>query len=541
MILSGPHRRSLFCFLVTLSVLAIAGAGVAQEASGARHILVYPCSGDAALAPACTQALKANLKQGQTATVTEFRADLPTLRRAVLEGALRKDDITSVEPEARRRVCAALQAEFYTLAEVFQQDGAVALKFQAFHVPSGREFDFSSEAKPPSESTGSVRESLVLSVANTVASQFITEVLGKVPPAAPAVIPISIKPTPPADARPVTSSPEGGANTPSSNEPPAEPATGPPAPVPPAPAPFDSAGALQSADSMAAAGDVAGAIQVLRDAVNKAPGDVALRMKLADLYKRKGMEAEAAAELQRAMQLGPTDAGSREAMAKQLAAAGDVEKAKKLFQDILKDEPRNSAARVAYGDLLWNTGNTDGAAAEYAQAANDTPSDATPYEKLARLFASRGQFLTASTNLEAARQIRRQSPELPVDSGLYRSLIQSVDVAYFRHRDSLDDAGKDYTAGRMTREDYYQKTRKLITDLEELTEFLAEIVPPADYATPHLHRTLGASLLSQSVVALQDWLVTGKDSRKSEWEGYRRESESEMDTALTLDRRIRAG
>ncbi len=93
----------------------------------------------------------------------------------------------------------------------------------------------------------------------------------------------------------------------------------------------------------------------------------------------------------------------------------------------------------------------------------------------------------------------------------------------------------------MTREDYYQKTRKLITDLEELTEFLAEIVPPADYATPHLHRTLGASLLSQSVVALQDWLVTGKDSRKSEWEGYRRESETEMDTALTLDRRIRAG
>ena len=513
----------------------LAAMPLAADAAPRPHVLLFPVRGDAALAAAATQALKASLKQGNTVTVTEFRADLPSLRRAIVERTVTRSDLESEGAEARRRVGAVLEADFYLESDILTREDAVALRTEAVQVATGRRFPFSAEAKP-AEPGAAGRESLVLSVAETVVSKFMTEVLGTLPPAAPPRVALAIPPPAPAGEKPGED--KGPAEGPSADQ--ATPPS-PPAPSPPDPGRQEAATLARQAESLAAAGDLAGAIQAMRQAVNLAPADLSLRLKLAGYYTRRGMTEEAAAELRGALLLSPDEPASRLELARQLESAGLQEQARQVYEALLKDDPRNADARLAYGDLLWNLGKPDDAALEYAQAARDAPEAPAPHERLARLFASRGRFQEAMVSLETVRRLKGQETGTPLEAALYRSLVQSFDVAFYRHRDALDSAGRDYRAQRMTREEYYQKVRSLVTDLEELAEFLTEVAPPAQAAKAHVHRRLAASLLSQAATSIQDWLVTGNESRRDDAERFQKAAEDEMDSALALDRRLRSG
>ncbi len=517
------------------SCATLLAATIAAKAAPQPHVLVFPVRGDTALAPAATQALKACLKQGNTVLVTEFRPDLPSLRRAVAEGLITRSALESEDPEARRRISAALEADFHLESEILTREDVVALRAEAVQVSTGRRFPFSAEAKP-AEPGGAGRESLVLSVAGTVVSKFMTEVLGTLPPAAPPRVALTIRETPPA------TQPTGDKEKPGTPPSPAEEAaSAPPPPAIPQPDRQESATLARQAESLAAAGDFAGAIQAMRQAVNLSPSDLSLRLKLAGYYTRKGMTEEAAAELRGALLLSPDEPASRLELARQLESAGLQEQARQVYEALLKENSKNTEARLAYGDLLWNLGKPDDAALEYAQAARDAPDAPSPHERLARLFASRGQFQNAMISLDTVRRLKGQGTDAPLEPSLYRSLIQSFDIAFYRQRDAMDSAGHDYQAQRMTREDYYQKVRSLVTQLEELAEFLTEISPPAQSVKAHIHRRLGASLLSQAVTSLQDWLVTGEDSRRADSERFRKAAEDEMDAALALDRQTRSG
>ncbi|BCW97581.1 MAG: hypothetical protein KatS3mg024_0408 [Armatimonadota bacterium] len=518
--------------LASCATLLAAGGGA--QTAPQPHVLVFPVRGDAKLAPAATQALKASLKQGNTVVVTEFRPDLPSLRRAVAEGLITRSALESEDPEARRRISAALEADFYLESDILTREDAVALRAEAVQVSTGRRFPFSAEAKP-AEPGGAGRESLVLSVAGTVVSKFMTEVLGTLPPAAPPRVALNIR------ERPSAEQPTNENETPSTPLSPEESAASAPVPAMPQPDRQESATLARQAESLAAAGDLAGAIQAMRQAVNLAPSDLSLRLKLAGYYTRKGMTDEAAAELRGALLVSAEDRASRLELARQLESAGLQEQARQVYEALLKEDPRNTEARLAYGDLLWNLGKPDDAALEYAQAARDAPDAPAPHERLARLFASRGQFQNAMISLDTVRRLKDQETEAPLEESLYRSLIQSFDVAFYRQRDAMDSASRDYQAQRMTREDYYQKVRSLVTQLEELAEFLTEISPPAQSVKAHIHRRLGASLLSQAATSLQDWLVTGEDSRRADSERFRKAAEDEMDAALGLDRQMRSG
>ncbi len=502
------------------------------------NLLIFPFAGDENLSASVTQAVKAILKQGQNVQVTEFRADIPSLKRAVIEKRISSSDLKSMEPAARARIAKALEAEYYIIGDASLQREGVAVKMTAVESRSGRLHEYESDARPASGSSNVGRDTLVISVANTVVSQFMTQVLGIAPPAAP----------PPPEAvvrqpkKPQGTSPEQPKTSTDKPEPPAPPGVSlPVSSGKPADLGIDADGYVVQAEAQAASGDLAGAIQSLRAASNLDTGNVDIRLRLSGLYERKGMHEEAVSELQRAVSLAPANPEARELLAKQLMNSGSAAEARKIYEDLLKENPNNIDARLALGDILWNIGKPDDAALEYAQAASDAPSNPGPPERLARLYASRGQFLEALASINTIQDIKKQDPNFPVEIGLYKSLIQSADVAFYKQRDLFEETRKQYEKSSITREDFFNKAKVALTEFEQLAEFLGDINPPADYAKSHLHRTLAASLLSQAVTSVQDWLRTDDDKRKAESEGFANESAKEMDAALDIDRRMKAG
>lgn len=515
---------------LALALALSAGAALPASAQGgtSTSILVFPVDGDEALARGVTQALKASLKQGGNVYVTEFQPDLPSLRRAVTEGSISRSQFESKDRDVRRKIASAIGASFYFEGRASLESGTIAFNATAVQVANGRAFEFESSYKT-GEGAGTDTSSLILSVGNTVATQFITQVLRSVPPAAP-IITTVVTPPDSNDTEPDNTTP-----APSNPAPPSAPA--------PAPGPTPSRDVtryIQQSESLVAAGDVAGAIQSLRDGVNVDPGNVELRLRLADLYRLKGMDGEAEAELKRAAELGGSTGSGRVALAQRLEAAGSLEQAAGIYRELLAEEPRNTQLRVAYGDLLWNLGQPDQASLEYAQASRDNPSASEPHRRLARLFASRGEFLTAMISLETARRLDETPETAPLEPSLYRSLVQSADVAYYRFRDECQEAERKYQQQDITREQYFQTTRSLITRIEELTEFLGDITPPAGYQAAVLHRTLAGSLLSQSVTALQDWLIKNDDALQQQARRFAGEADAQMDQALEKDRQARA-
>lgn len=538
-----------------LSVLVLSSAGWSAHNSRADRILLAPIGGEKPLAGAVTRAIKANLRQSQMLEVTEFRPDLPTLKRAVLEKRLAGSDLDSTDAKSRQRVGAALEVDYVLFGDAKGSSGRIDLKMSAIQVSSGRQTDFEASM---STAPGIGQDTLVLSAANTVVSKFMQQVLGLVPPAEPAVIPGGLGL--PHD--PVTGSSSGTGDNPSTTNPSAEPSTGENAPkgeqpgdthptpaspalsqreaLPVRPGP-DTAAYTTQAESLAASGDLAGAIQAMRTAVNLSPDNVDLRLKLAEYYERKGMNEEASSERQRAMKLAPGEAGSQHEIAAQLEASGSDDDAERVYRTILDASPKDIKARIALGDVLWNKGKVDDAGLEYAQAASDAPSDPAPQERLARLFASRGQFLEATSSLATSKMLRGQDDDHPVEPGLYRSLLQSSDIAYNKELTALSSAATAFRKGEITREDYYNKIRALVTEVEQLVDFLSDLDPPDNYAKSHLYRTLAASLLAQSVTATQEWLLKNEAAQKEQAEQFQRESQIQMDSASQLERRVRAG
>ena len=543
-------------------VVAFMAPASAQKSPGNR-ILLFPLEGEKAHSEAVTKAIKANLKQSSKLVVTELRPDLPSLKRAVLEKRIAKSDIDSKEIASRLRVGQAIDADYVLYGDARGDNSAMTANLYAAQVKSGRQYAFTSTVKTE-QAVG--RSTLILSVASTVTSQFFQEVLGIVPPATPAIVPSldantkpppEVKNTPPVKPDPkapdVVPPPAPNPATPTTKEPavaeapvapPLQPGkeTADPKPAPPPPpSNTESIAYSTQAEALAAQSDYAGAIQAMKTAVNLSPADVELRLKLVGYYRKKGMSSEADAELQRALALKPDTNVSKALFAANLQSAGSNQEAIKLYRDILKENPKDTKSRLALGDALWNDGKVDDAALEYAQASNEAPSDPVPFERLARLFASRAQFLESTTSIASIKQLKGQEDDRPVDVGLYRSLIQSTDIAYTKSRSQLEEAAKSYGSGKMTRESYFNKVKGLLTEVEQLADFLTDLDPPPDYSKSYLHRTLAASLLSQSITTAQEWLIKNNAALKQQSDQFAKDSVVEMDTAAALDRQMKTG
>lgn len=528
---------------VTSRCLLLAGAALAallaQSAAWGQRVrdvslVLYPITAsDKTLAASATMALKASLKQGQNVTVIEFRPELPSVRRSVIEGTLAKADLDAANDEAMRRVARALDSAYYVKGSVQGDAQSATLVVTAVETRSGRKYDYNSRADSPDGD----RNTIMLSVANTVATQFMTQVLNVVPPAAPVTTPLPL-PAPEAQPeKPSTTSDKGAAAPPAPAAPEA-----PPTPRTTPDALVDSAaGYAAQAETLEAAGDLAGAIQAMREAVNLSPRNAAYRVRLARLYEARSMPAEARSEMERAAELDP---GSIRAPDNVPSAAGNSEPpadAIKAYREALEKDPKNLQTRIALGDALWNDGKPDDAALEYAQAANDHPNQPDPYYRLARLAAARGQFMDTAAHVSTAKHVLNQSDGAPVEAGLYRSLIQSADMAYYRQKDLLDTLEKDYSSRSITREDYYKQARALLTEVEQLADFLSDLNAPAGYAKAHLHRSLAASLMAQSVTSLQEWLRKDEAALKQNAQGFLRDSQAEMDSAAAIERKLKAG
>jgi len=513
---------------MTFCVTAVRGATDAP-------LVLFPISAaDKALADSATIALKASLKQGQNLQVLEYRPEIPSLRRAVMEGTLTKNDLEATDAATRLKVARALEAGFFMTGNVERGAEGVRMAVTAVDTRRGQSYTYNSKADSP---TGDASGAL-LSVANTVATQFLTQVLNVVPPAAPVVLNL---PLPPVTAE-GASGEEGDKPVP-----PAKPVEA-PAPAGPDPgiAAKDSlresaAGYAAQSETLAADGDLAGAIQAMREAVNLAPDDVSYRVRLAKLYTDKNMPEEAAKELERAAALNPASDEARNALARERATAASPGEAVQVYRDTLKSDPKNLEARLALGDALWNEGKPDDAALEYAQAANDHPDQPGPYYRLARLAAARGQFMDATSHVATAKHVQNQDDGAAVEAGLYRSLVQSADMAYYRYREQLDAVEKDYAGRAITRESYDRKVRALLTEVEQLADFLSDLNAPAGYSKAHLHRSLAASLMAQAITSLQEWLRKDEAALKQNAQGFLKDSQAEMDAAAAIERKLRAG
>lgn len=538
--------RYLRVFLILLAAMILEiGLPTRSAAQGSSNdILLFPLKGDKDLAPAAAEVLKATLRQNRTIRVTEFRADLPTLRRSIIERQITRQDLDAKDQVAKERIARAIEASYFLEGDVFQENQIIFFRLTATSTRSGQQYRFSSQATRAAGS-GASRESLILSVGNDVATKFMAEVLGVMPPAAPPEVNISLPSALTDNGRPAPAPPA----TPSNREEPApepepQPQPGPaPEPTVPEPQPVDPSLEVQAyvtqAESLAGAGNLAGAIQAMKSAVNLSSQDPLLRIKLADYYRERGLETEAAAEMQEAVRLGGRDAQSRLALARQFSAAGEAAQAAELYRALLNEDPGNAEARLEYGDTLWNLGQSDNAALEYAQVANENRTMPEPHERLARLFASKGRFLEAGSSLNASQDLRGFDRSRPVELSLYRSLIQSADIAYYRNKEAMEQASRSFSENGITREEFYNRMVAITTQSEQLADFLTDIAAPQGFTRQHLHRTLAASLQSQSLALLQDWLRTNDAAKRSESDRFSRESAVEMEKAAALDRQQR--
>ena len=163
-------QRSTAIRLVAACALAMTFCVTAVRAATDAPLVLFPISAaDKALADSATIALKASLKQGQNLQVLEYRPEIPSLRRAVMEGTLTKNDLEATDAATRLKVARALEAGFFMTGNVERGAEGVRMAVTAVDTRRGQSYTYNSKADSP---TGDASGAL-LSVANTVATQFL--------------------------------------------------------------------------------------------------------------------------------------------------------------------------------------------------------------------------------------------------------------------------------------------------------------------------------------------------------------------------------
>jgi hypothetical protein len=269
--------------------------------------------------------------------------------------------------------------------------------------------------------------------------------------------------------------------------------------------------------------DTMSAIQAYRKAVALAPRAASPRLKLAQAYQGAGMKDKASEEARRALAIDPGNVGVQTFIKNedfgQGGPGGDV----LIAQAQTQSDPNNPAAWVALGDAYWNVSDPDDSLISYKRAVYIDPTGIIPQTRLAKLYAARAQYD------ESLAALKRSGPEgypyaLKIVSSRSESLVGDIDVE-----------SQAFVKTQITREQFYSKIKVTETQAEGLADFVAKIVPPAQYKVSQLHRELSTRLLAQTASIWTDFAETNNSTDQDQAAQLEKHAIQEMQTASVAE------
>ncbi len=149
--------------------------------------------------------------------------------------------------------------------------------------------------------------------------------------------------------------------------------------------PFDAAAIRMLAELAARIGRMRDSENLLRRAVELAPGWIAPKANLALILGRTGRPAEALALLEDVFAAEPEDIGHRNLKAATLGRVGDFDEAIKIYEGVLEQAPEQPRLWLSYGHMLKTVGRQDDGVAAYRKAISLRPELGEAWWSLANL------------------------------------------------------------------------------------------------------------------------------------------------------------
>ena len=175
------------------------------------------------------------------------------------------------------------------------------------------------------------------------------------------------------------------------------------------------------------AGNVAAAIDALRQACQSEEALAVYHSNLAEMLRQQGQLAEAEGYARKAIALAPDLAGAWNNLGIVLQESGQLEEARNCLQRVVASEPGNASAHNNLGNTLKRLDEIAGAERHWRRALELEPAYAEPLSNLANLFREQGQYDLALDHGQAA---------IRLNPGLLDAYINlaAVESGRFRYR-----------------------------------------------------------------------------------------------------------
>lgn len=287
---------------------------------------------------------------------------------------------------------------------------------------------------------------------------------------------------------------------------------------------------LEDGEKRLKAGDVAGAIEAYRHAIDAKPTDPEPRRRLIEALLQKGMEDEAVAEGMRAVHIVSDSTPLLLALADAYMRTNRLDEAETMYRRMLERDPQNVSAWLHLGDLLWNRARITEAEDCYQQAVQYAPENTEPLMRLAKLYLARAQYPRAQ---EAVSRLYALVPEEDEEKrgAIYLALADGLETGITQIAQRMQEAVTSYTNGDVTLETLFNTLRGLETQCNNLRQFQQSLKPTPRVLNAHHRFLLASSLLQQSLGSLLSFAETKETRFQEEGMLLRSEALRELATA----------
>lgn len=215
--------------------------------------------------------------------------------------------------------------------------------------------------------------------------------------------------------------------------------------------------------------DLAGAQQVLQNAVKAASQSADAALALGRFYLFSGKPEQGEAEVLRALQIDPKNGPALLTLAENQFNSGHADEAERTFQQVSQLPDKNY--QPLHAAFLFRTGKLEAAIAEFEKLAKEAPDDRAARTRLVAAYSETGKTVDAERVLKAALQknpkdteARLQRSQLYVYAGKYTDAENDLrQVLHFQP----DSAAAHYYLSRV-----YRASGASLNQRQELAEAL---------------------------------------------------------------------
>ncbi|MBM3286341.1 MAG: tetratricopeptide repeat protein [Candidatus Eisenbacteria bacterium] len=194
---------------------------------------------------------------------------------------------------------------------------------------------------------------------------------------------------------------------------------------------------VDQASGLEVSGDLQGALQACRDALEEDPGYVDARVKLASLLARLGRPEEAIREYEEILRHRPDYVDVRVRRASLLIDRGQAARATPELEEIAAAHPEMSAAHLQLGCAFTRLRRYEEAERELRRAIELEPRDAVEHSYLAMVLAARGAHEEAIAHGRAALGLKPGVKEVHFNLGTSLRALGRQEEAAAEYREAL--------------------------------------------------------------------------------------------------------